>query len=250
MALDKGVRFVNNIPETMKLYCDYGLLGRVIDNLVFNAAKFCRQGDTISVFTPDDRPNVIAVRDSGPGIAEELLPDLFLGHVRTSTEGSAGEVGSGLGLPICREIVHAHDGALTVESVRGEGATFFIELPAVKPRLLLIDDEEDFADLFRAAVMDTETEVLAAYSGEEALQIIDDARPHLIVCDLLLPGIDGVQVIRQFKTNPRTAHIPILVITGSIPQLRDVVLEIGVNDFLSKPFTAYDIRRHIQRFLP
>jgi PAS domain S-box-containing protein len=133
MAKEKGIKLVNEVaPETM-LYADPVLFEEVIKNLLSNAIKFCREGDQITIYTPEGNKTAIAVKDTGPGIQKNILPDVFKEEVKTSTKGTAGETGTGLGLPYSKDIMEAHGGNLTVESEEGKGTEFIASLPYVDP---------------------------------------------------------------------------------------------------------------------
>jgi len=129
LARQKGVELVNDVPEETWLFADPTLYVEVVQNLTSNAIKFCRKGDQVRFYIPENRPTVIAVSDTGVGIPEENLPKLFKIEEKTSTTGTAGEKGTGFGLPFSQDIMHAHNGQITVESVLGTGTTFFVELP-------------------------------------------------------------------------------------------------------------------------
>jgi len=129
LARQKGVELVNDVPEETWLFADPTLYVEVVQNLTSNAIKFCRKGDQVRFYIPENRSTVIAVSDTGVGIPEENLPKLFKIEEKTSTTGTAGEKGTGFGLPFSQDIMHAHNGQITVESVLGTGTTFFVELP-------------------------------------------------------------------------------------------------------------------------
>lgn len=135
LAQGKGVAIANEIPEKTLLYADISLLTTVFHNLLGNAVKFSRQGQDIRLFCPEGRPGVIAVKDGGTGINPKIMPDLFKPDVKTSTVGTAGERGTGLGLPFCQEIMKAHKGKISVDSTPGEGSTFYVEFPPENPRI-------------------------------------------------------------------------------------------------------------------
>ena len=128
-ALDKGVELINEVPEDLEIVVDATYIGQVIQNLVSNAIKFSNAGDTVTIFVPADRPNTIAVRDTGLGIPTSMQPDLFRHDVKTTTTGTNDERGTGLGLPLSHDIVQAHGGQLEMESREGEGSVFYVELP-------------------------------------------------------------------------------------------------------------------------
>lgn len=128
-ARRKGITLVNDVPKGALLLADQGLFTEVIRNLVSNAVKFCPSGATVRVFVPEGKSNALAVADTGPGVGPELYRDLFLHEIKTSTTGTAGERGAGLGLPLSFDIMKAHGGALRVESQKGKGCVFYAELP-------------------------------------------------------------------------------------------------------------------------
>jgi signal transduction histidine kinase len=128
VAEEKKIKLVNGIPKGTMLTADPILFLVVLTNLISNALKFCSEGDEIAVEIPENMVNTIAVRDSGPGISEKIVPDLFKHEIKTTTVGTMGELGTGLGLPYFHDIVSAHGGRIWVESKVGEGSTFYVEL--------------------------------------------------------------------------------------------------------------------------
>ena len=102
----------------------------VLNNLVSNAIKFSARGCSIELFRPDDcQKMTIAVKDDGRGMSEEYVKNLFKSDVKTSSKGTGGEKGSGLGLIFCYDIIKAHHGNIRVDSKRERGTVFYIELP-------------------------------------------------------------------------------------------------------------------------
>ena len=130
LADKKSIELKNEAPKNTVIYADQHLFYAVIHNLLSNAIKFSKSGGVISVFVPQDGLGSIAVRDSGVGIDAKILPDLFNMEVKTTTTGTAGEKGSGLGLPLCNEIIRAHGGSIHVETEKDKGSTFYVKLPA------------------------------------------------------------------------------------------------------------------------
>ncbi|MEE8432211.1 MAG: HAMP domain-containing sensor histidine kinase, partial [Candidatus Desulfatibia sp.] len=131
-ADEKGVRLVNKVPEKSYIYADDALFGEVIQNLVSNAIKFCNKGDSITIYIPDGEPTTIAVSDTGVGINSKRLDAIFNYEEKTSTTGTAGEVGTGMGLPLSRDIMKAHGGELLVESTENKETVFYAKLPDIK----------------------------------------------------------------------------------------------------------------------
>lgn len=123
----KGLAIHNNISRDAVLFADKELVGAVLLNLLSNAIKFTPQGGTITVFQTS--PGVFAVRDTGSGINPKLLPDIFRHDVKTTSVGTEGETGTGLGLPFCHDILRSHGGSLRVDTTP-TGSTFIAEFPA------------------------------------------------------------------------------------------------------------------------
>lgn len=128
LAKGKNLSLDNRLPETARVSADRDLFAEVIRNLLSNAIKFSHEGGTVSVYEPGDGAQLV-VRDSGMGIPDGMLPHLFAGEIKTTRSGTAGELGTGFGLPLCREIIELHGGHISAEAVEGEGSAFFLRLP-------------------------------------------------------------------------------------------------------------------------
>ncbi len=127
LAAGKNVQLLNEIPEGLELCADPDLLAEVIQNLISNAIKFSKKGGTVRVMNSGQ--GVITVGDDGMGISPERREKLFRYEELTSTFGTAGEPGTGLGLPLSYDLVKAHGGELSVESTLGKGSKFSVRLP-------------------------------------------------------------------------------------------------------------------------
>lgn len=127
-AEKKGIVMRSEIDPSIEIFADAVFLGEVISNLISNAIKYCKSGDSI-VATYNTSTKVLSIKDSGPGIQEEVIKQIKSSGFATSTKGSSGEKGHGLGLSLCYEIIKAHGGELEVESTLGKGSNFLISLP-------------------------------------------------------------------------------------------------------------------------
>ena len=129
-AFDKAIRLVNSIPADAEVYADRHLYFVVLNNLLSNAIKFSQRGGTVELYLPDpERTMSVAVKDTGEGMSPEYTENLFRSDIKTSSRGTKGETGSGLGLIFCNGIIEAHHGRILVDSELGVGTTFVIELP-------------------------------------------------------------------------------------------------------------------------
>lgn len=216
---------------------DAARLTQVITNLLVNASHAIDEGaaavNTICVSTEDlDGHVVITVRDSGKGIAKELQERIFDPFFTTKPRG----IGTGLGLPMCGEIVRAHHGRIEVDSAEGEGATFRVWLPASdevpttvasapptvpsarpeKPVVLLIDDDVLVLRTYRRALTGR-YEVIAAEGGAQGLHELDEHK-HIdaIVCDLMMPDVDGPTVYEIVEKSRPDLCNRIVFCTGGV----------------------------------
>lgn len=251
-ANGKGITLVSEVPKGIRLYVDIQLIMEVIQNLVSNAIKFCQRGDRIDLFVPSENGTTLAVRDTGVGIGKELLPNLFKAEVKTTTPGTAGEQGTGLGLPLCKEIVGQHGGTIRVESEEGVGTTFFVDLPMVRPRVLVVDDSRPDRMLITRILTKIDIDFLEAENGLDALETLDrsDELPHLIISDISMPVLNGFGFLEGIKKNPRTKSIPVIMMTADTKkETREKAIQLGANDFFSKPLVLHDFIPRVEKFL-
>ncbi len=126
----KQLRLHRHIPETLRIYADENMLNTVLRNLISNALKFTPKGKNITVSAqPCEGKIVISVADTGVGIPKETLPGLFRLDTPTTSPGTAGEIGTGLGLPLCKDLIERQGGTIQVSSIPGQGTTFDVTIP-------------------------------------------------------------------------------------------------------------------------
>lgn len=248
-ASQKGIEIINDVPVDMRLYADQSLFDEVLLNLLSNAIKFCSRGDKITVFTPPGLKSAIAVRDTGKGVNEKQMPNLFRHEVTTSTPGTAGELGTGLGLPYSYDIMKAHGGDITVESAPGKGSVFCAMLPYVRPIALVVDDDPMALLVVRSHLEKIHIEVMEAASGEQALSAMKDRRPHIIITDIVMSGMDGFALLDRLKQDSATSGIPVIAMTSFNGDTREKAFRHGADDFVSKPIEVGDFIPRVRRFV-
>jgi len=246
----KGIKVVADVQEGLpQVRGDRSRLVQVLVNLISNAVKFTSQGAVTCRVRREGDFVVVSVEDPGSGIPPEHLEDIFekfkqVGDTLTSKPG-----GTGLGLPICRQIVEHHGGTIWAESEVGKGSVFSFSLPvlvetrdvAEEPgeecegmlpapdsamlvrnggeaqggQLILVVDDDPVLARFLTQVFEGDGfRVRVASSGEDAVELARDLMPGLITMDLMMPGMDGSSAIRCLRRNPFTRHIPILVLSA------------------------------------
>jgi signal transduction histidine kinase/ActR/RegA family two-component response regulator len=238
---------------------DRARLVQIVSNLLHNAARYTPPGGNIWLSTArvgDDV--VITVRDNGVGIDPALLPSLFEPFVQGERRLERAAGGLGLGLSIVRDLVVLHGGSVIAHSDgEGTGATFDVRLPAVarattssakssEPinpvraprRVLIVDDNEDAAELMAESLSHAGHATRVAYDGERALEVVDEFDPEYVILDIGLPRIDGYEVARRLRAHDAERHRRrVLVALTGFGQAEDVqrALDAGFDRHLVKP---------------
>ncbi len=250
----KGLAFEVSHRPGMLVRGDRDKLVQVVTNLLGNAIKFTPEGGRIrlSAWKSQDR-HEITVEDTGIGIPEKFLGSIFEKFGRVDSSETRDIKGTGLGLSIAHSIVHAHGGELTVQSQEGEGSTFRVSLPALSAserlrpaaparpagepgqgrRVLVVDDEENIRRLLRHILEGEGFQVLEAGTGAQALKLAASERPDLITLDIILPDLDGFEILQALKEDHSLKAIPVVIL--SIIEDREEVFRLGAAGFLSKP---------------
>jgi signal transduction histidine kinase/CheY-like chemotaxis protein len=249
----KGISISNNIPEEMIIKADPALYGGVLNNLLSNAVKFTGSGGRIILYAPEERTNCVAVMDNGKGIPQKILPDIFKYEVKTTSIGTHGEKGSGLGLPFCVDIIRAHKGNISVKSQPGE-TVFFVELPAAGKHILIVDDQEAHRRMMKDLIEKRiEADITEAEDGAEALKEVGISMPDLIITDLQMPNMDGFDLIKSLRNDGRFSKIPVIVATSSLlkpgHESYNELKTAGINDIVIKPVVEENFMPPVRRLL-
>jgi signal transduction histidine kinase/DNA-binding response OmpR family regulator len=219
-----GVYIAGTLPSAL---ADAGRIRQVVANLLTNAHLYTEDGGRIHVGVESDRAWIqIVVEDSGSGMTPEETEHVFERFYRGRQAGSANP-GTGLGLSIVKSLVDLHDGRIEVESEPGRGTRFRVLLPCAVPgpdsldvleairgrRVLVVDDERDIADLIAGQLAPMEVHATIAASGEEALERLRSEHFDAITLDILMPGMDGFEVIRRIRADPDLRRTPIVFVS-------------------------------------
>lgn len=274
-------------PEKqLKIQLDADKFEKVLNNLLSNAFKFTPAGGQIEV-TVKELPHQlqVIVADTGRGIHPDDLPHVFDRFYQTKRPTTADEGGTGIGLALCKEFAQLMQGKLRVESALSEGSTFYFEFPKKEvlgsltneevqaidsaeagipvpiieplpaspsedqPTVLLVEDNPDLRAYIQLILHDTYT-VQCAENGQIALEMLENDLPELIISDVMMPVVDGFQLLEQLKTSDQWRHIPVIMLTARA-QLRDKLkaLRIGVDDYMVKPFVEEELLTRMHNLL-
>lgn len=250
------------------LITDKSRLTQVLTNFINNALKFTTQG-TVTLGYEFNREDEITfyVEDTGTGIPQKDLPSIFDRFVKLNTFMQ----GTGLGLSISKSIVEQLNGRIGVDSEEGRGSRFWFTIPfsqfqqaeplpeSVQPILpemtpcdkapvLLIAEDTDSNFLLLSLLLKKEYEIRRAKNGLEAVQLFRELAPDLILMDIKMPEMDGLEATEMIRRENQT--IPIIAITAfAFDKDRQRALSVGCNDYLSKPISADILKRKLRKFL-
>jgi CheY-like chemotaxis protein len=215
LAEKKGITFINTLPEQLKVYGDPVLAGEVFGNLFSNSVKFCKGGDAITISALENDSTTITVRDTGVGIPKFALPDIFKHEVKTTSLGTGGEKGTGLGLPFCADIMSALGGEITAQSEQGWGTIFMIRFPIVEPIGLIAIQEPSTRQRVTDALRQSGIRVIEAFTPEDAGRMAVEMRPHIMVIDVDGENSEGVEILKKIRSDERTAKLRVLAIAST-----------------------------------
>ena len=242
-------------------------LRQVLFNLVSNAIKYNRDEGSVTILSHqlDENWVRITVSDTGSGIPAEFQHLLFVPFERLGRE--AGEIqGTGIGLAICKALVEAMNGRLTFDPTEAVGSKFHFDLPrgdieetlpdepphldlpppSTEPRVglvLCVEDNAQSSALMEMIFEDFEgIDLITARNGEIGLSLAQSHRPGLILMDINLPGMDGIECFRQLRENKDTADIPVVAVSaGAMPDDIRKITRAGFDDYLIKPIDVADL---------
>jgi len=263
----KALKLVKNIDTDLPAITgDRDKLIQVIINLISNSVKFTDKGSVTCTVSQKKEEIVVSISDTGIGIAPGDFGAVFEQFKQVGGDTLTDKPkGTGLGLPICKEIVEHHGGRIWLESEVGKGSTFSFALPITKTNgvarpmhlddlvkqlkeqvaqshinlagkasnILIVDDDDSIRSLLQQELGDAGYTIEEARNGKEALAAVRKQRPDLIILDIMMPEMNGFDVAAVLKNDPQTMDIPIIVL--SIVQDKTRGFRIGVDRYLTKP---------------
>lgn len=289
-ADQKNLEFVTDVDEKLpdKLKGDDVRIGQVMVNLLTNAVKYTQKGTvTLKVgWEKTSREELllrISVKDTGIGIKDEDLSNLFKDFRRLDMNQNRNIEGTGLGLTITNNLVKLMGGSIEVSSVYGKGSTFSVVIPQQiigvapigkfidedsKPRMLtkytskftapeaeilVVDDNELNLIVVRNLLKKTKIKITECMSGKQTLQLMKRKRFDVIFLDHMMPGMDGIETLKQSKEleGNMCVGIPIIALTANaVSGVREMYIEAGFDNYLSKPVDGLALEALLERYIP
>ena len=256
-------------PRLPQVSVDRDRMIQVVINLLSNAVKFTESGSVTCRAKVQRNELVISIIDTGIGIAPEDQSKVFEKFKQVGDILTEKPKGTGLGLPISKQIVEYHGGKIWLESELGKGSTFSFSIPPVKniepvekikninalirqlkqhvvsrtptsvkerKQILVVDDEPNIRELLRQSLEEEGYEVAEAFNGIEAISQAKSVKPDLIILDIMMPHIDGFDVAAVLKNDPQTRGIPIIIV--SLTQDWERGCRLGVDSYFTKPINV------------
>ncbi|MDJ0796827.1 MAG: response regulator [Calothrix sp. MO_167.B12] len=304
----KGLSVVTKLESCPQVYLDAEKFDKVVYNLLSNAMKFTPENGTISISLENNgKQCVLQVRDTGIGIAEQQIPHLFERFRQAEGSENRSYEGTGLGLALVKELVEVHGGAVSVESVYGEGTTFIVslipgakhlppeqiqeastevninraaveladleliesiedienitvELPQEKEYqnstngkghlILVVDDNPDLRTYVSNTLINSGYKVKTARNGAEGFQVAQEITPSLIISDLMMPLVSGLDMIQMIRNHENLRGIPIILLTAKVDEeTRISGTEKGADAYLAKPFNDRELLAEVRNLL-
>jgi PAS domain S-box-containing protein len=287
-AFRKQISFTLNLPSDLAyIEVDERLIRQALLNLLSNAVKFTPSGGSVTLTVEGNAAEQslsFSVIDTGIGIATENIDKLFQPFVQIDSSLSRHYSGTGLGLALVRRIVELHKGIVTIRSTIGQGSQFTVLLPwkhanspnrakilsdtvtaaktgakslpietqhaVKKPIVLLVEDNLDNIETLTAYLNLKGFEIVVARNGLQATQLAQAQSFNLILMDIQMPGMDGLEAIRQIRSQEQDRHIPILAVTAlAMPEDEERCLAAGADDYLTKPISPIYLVSTMKKYL-
>lgn len=272
---------ISNTSNIKVIHADERRLKQMLVNLLSNAVKFTPENGKIDLEVSKEGDHAVrfSVRDTGIGISTEQLGKLFKPFVQLDSALSRQYTGTGLGLALTSQLADLHGGSVGVESEVGKGSCFYFiiptrslnnfpiventrpstqlkpNVPAIhpnneKPRILLVEDNATNRMVTGEYLNDKGFEIIEAQNGLEAVEQALEKKPALILMDIQMPGISGIEAIMRLRSDPETVSIPIIALTAlAMRGDRERCLEAGANEYLAKPVNLKKLTKMINDLL-
>jgi len=276
-AARKEIEIKRETRYNYNAFVDPKMINLVYRNILTNALKFTPKGGLVSITIEEEEDYITtSFADTGNGMSEQLIDTLLNTDDTIKSEyGTEKEKGTGLGLRLCKQFIQKNEGTMHIANAPKGGAVFTISLPKgeslaskslsenetetlSKPEnkrkeqrysILIIDDDAEVIDSI-TETFDASYAVLQARDGKNGRELASRKLPDIIICDVNIPGMSGIEICSLLKKNPLTNHIPILLISShSEEEIKNNAFRSGANDFIEKPFNPFYLKSKIESLL-
>jgi CheY-like chemotaxis protein/signal transduction histidine kinase len=271
LAREKELELKVRADEAPSLQGDQGRLEQILLNLLTNAVKFTESGQVELTTRVEGDEIVFKVSDTGIGIDPNELPRIFDQFRQADGSTTRRYEGTGLGLAICQKLAQAMGGSIGADSEPGKGSCFELRLPLKQPdappsqpkparpspaqriarahsqgrRVLVIDDDSKVRNLVRQYLQDLGYQVMVAENGQQGLEMARNMEPWAITLDVLMPEMDGWELLRRLKDSPQTSSIPVVVI--SVTDDHTTAKTLGADGYVVKPIDRAQLLRELEQ---
>lgn len=259
LAKKKHNQLAVSYPEDLgNMYADRTKLREILFNLLSNATKFTSDGTIFLRAKIDGQEMVFEVEDNGCGMSPEEQKKLFVPYsqvgIREKKQGS----GTGLGLMLCKKFAEMMAGSIDVKSELNKGTIFSFRLPLIFKEIkaekvrfsdvvLVIDDDPSVHEIIQHVLKKQQLKILSAFNGEEGLKLARESQPFAIILDLMMPIMDGWEVLAKLKEDPALQEIPVVICSVDDGETRSR-LAIKVDEYLVKPINSQILSSVLNRY--
>jgi len=269
------LRYIINTGDApQEMYYDENIVTTILNNLMSNSVKYTQRGEIELLLTGDEKQAVITVRDTGYGIPQDALPHIFDRYYQV--KGAHQASGTGIGLALVKSLCILHDIDIQVVSDENHGTTFTLTFkkdntypealhkenekeetatlqtndePLLsddrRPIILVVEDNTEIRRYIASSLSD-DYQVIKVSDGKTGCQKAFEHIPDLIITDIMMPVMDGIELCRTIKQDIRTSHIPVIMLTAKDTQAdQQEGYEVGADSYLTKPFTISMLRSRI-----
>ncbi|HNH29525.1 MAG TPA: ATP-binding protein, partial [bacterium] len=277
-------------PDLPVMYRDRDVIEKILFNLLSNAIKFTNEGGVSVKVYVNEGALTIDVEDTGIGISETDLVLIFDRFYQADHSGARAYPGTGIGLALAKELAHLHHGSLTARSRQGKGTVFSFTIPIIeqsipedertesethsqesapewddvtgpiqsatsadkdvdKNTLLIVEDNDEIRQYIHG-IVSNDYHVIEAADGEDGMAEALRRTPDIIISDVMMPRKDGITLSRELKSDRRTSHIPLILLTAKADTEDKIEgLETGADDYLVKPFNEKELRTRVANLI-
>ena len=247
--------FTNLIDSNTAIFGEENSLRKIFCNLLSNAIKFTPTKRKVEVtLRKNDNKIEISFKDQGIGIPESMLPTLFDRLSKSGRPGLRGELSSGLGLSIVKELVEILEGSIKVQSTEGEGSEFVLQFPEIsnfdQKTVLIVDDQISYAEPLIYTLRKSGVDVEAIDNGPDALAYIEKKLPSLVILDFIMQPMDGIEVLQEIRCKHSQEDLPIIMLSSKEHDFdREMAMANGTNAYLSKSTSISQIEPIIHQLI-